>query len=240
MASTKAVDLLRAATPTLSVGIMSADLMHLISELELLEGIGIPAIHFDVMDGSFVPVLTAGPPFIKGVKTRFLKDVHLMIQHPEATIKEYVLAGSDIITVHPESCKDTRALLRELGAMENANDPQRGVVRGVALNPDTPLEVLEPLLHDIEMIVVLAVNPRIKGFPFLDSIGDRFAEVKEMATSAGKDILLCLDGGVKRATIEAMARMGADLLVSGSAIYDGKSPRENAQYMLDAVRSHIA
>jgi ribulose-phosphate 3-epimerase len=83
------------------------------------------------------------------------------------------------------------------------------------------------------------VNPRIKGFPFLDSIGERFAEVREMVRSAGKEILLCLDGGVKRANIAAMARLGADVVVSGSAIYDGKAPRANALFMQDAVKSHI-
>ena len=213
--------------------------MHLSSELALLEGTGVRAIHIDVMDGCFVPVMTVGPPFIKAVKTHFLKDVHLMIRNPEATLREYVLAGADIITVHIEACKDVRSTLRDLGTMDNANEPERGLVRGVALNPDTPMELVKPLLDDIEMIVVLAVNPRIQGFPFLDSVGDRFAEVKEMVRSAGKDILLCLDGGVKRANIAAMARTGADVLVSGSAIYDGKTPRENALFMLNAVRSRI-
>jgi ribulose-phosphate 3-epimerase len=239
MPSTKAVDLLRASSPTISVGILSADLMHLSSELALLEGTGIRAIHFDVMDGCFVPMMTVGPPFIKGVKTRFLKDVHLMIQNPQVKVREYVLAGSDIITVHVEACEDVRPTLRELATMENGNDPERGLVRGVALNPDTPVKLLEPLLDDIEMIVVLAVNPRVKGFPFLDSIGDRFAEVQEMVTSTGKNILLCLDGGIKRANIAAMARMGADILVSGSAIFDGKAPMENARFMLNAVKSPI-
>jgi ribulose-phosphate 3-epimerase len=165
--------------------------------------------------------------------------VHLMIQNPEAKVREYVLAGSDILTVHLEACDDLRPILRELGTMGNANDPERGLVRGVAINPDTPVELLEPLLDDIEMIVVLAVNPRVKGLPFFDSIGDRFAEVKEMVTSAGRDILLCLDGGIKRSNIAAMARMGADVLVSGSAIFDGKAPTENARFMLDAVKSQI-
>jgi ribulose-phosphate 3-epimerase len=99
------------------------------------------------------------------------------------------------------------------------------------------VDVLEPLLDDIEMVVVLAVNPRVKGFPFLDSIGDRFAEVKEMVS--GKDILLCLDGGVKRENIVAMAQMGADVLVSGSAIFDGKAAAEHARFMVNAVKSRI-
>lgn len=226
--------------PTISVGVLSADLMHLGSELASLEGTGIQVIHFDVMDGCFVPMMTIGPPFIKAVKTRFLKDVHLMIQNPETKVREYVRAGSDILTIHVEACEDARSALRELGTLENGNDPERGVVRGVALTPDTPVERLEPLLDEVEMIVVLAVNPRVKGLPFLDSIGDRFAEVKGMVSSAGKDILLCLDGGVTRANISAMASMGADVLVSGSAIFDGKAPAENARFMVQAVKSHIA
>jgi ribulose-phosphate 3-epimerase len=217
---------------------MTADLMRLGSELGKLEGTGTQAIHFDVMDGCFVPVMTVGPPFIKGVRTPLLKDVHLMIQNPQATIREYVLAGADIVTVHVEACEDVRPLLQELGSLENANDPERGLVRGVALLPDTPLERLAPLLDDVELILVLAVNPCIKGFPFLDSIGERFAQVKKMVASAGKDILLCLDGGVKLANIAGLARLEADLYVSGSAVFDGKSPAENARFMVDAVRLH--
>ena len=121
--------------------------------------------------------------------------------------------------------------------MENRNDPDRGLVRGVAINPDTSVELLEPLLDDIEMIVVLAVNPEVKGLPFFDSIGDKFTKVKEMVSTAKKEILLCIDGGVKRKNIAEIARMGAHILVSGSAIFDGKAPAENARFMLSAIKS---
>ena len=237
MPAARAVDILRGCSPTISVGILSADLMHLSSELALLEGTGIRLIHFDVMDGCFVPMMTVGPPFVKGVTTRLLKDVHLMIEQPEAKVREYVLAGADVVTVHVEACEDIHPILRELGGMDNANDPSRGLVRGVALNPHTPVDRLQPLLEDVDMVVVLAVDPRLKGMPFLDSIGERFAQVKEMVSSAGKGILLCLDGGIKRANIHAMARLGADILVSGSAIFDGKAPAENARFMLHALTS---
>ena len=169
MSANKAFNLLRAFSPTISVGILSADLMHLSSELALLEGTDVKAVHFDVMDGRFVPMMTTGPVFIKAVKTSLLKDVHLMIQDPQVSVKDSVQAGADIITVHVESCKDIRPLLRELGTMENKNDPDRGLIRGVALNPGTPLKVLEPLLDDIEMIVVLGVDPAVKGQAFNDS-----------------------------------------------------------------------
>ena len=237
MSENKAFNLLRACSPTISAGILSADLMHLSSELVLLEGTGVKAVHFDVMDGRFVPMMTTGPVFIKAVKTSLLKDVHLMIQDPQVKVKDYVQAGADIITVHVESCKDIRPLLRELGTMENENDPDRGLIRGVALNPGTPLKVLEPLLDDIEMIVVLGVDPAVKGQAFNDSTGSRFAQVKKMVSAAKKQILLCIDGGVKRDTIAAIAKMGADLVVSGSAIFDVKAPLENARFMLHAIQS---
>jgi len=237
MPANKAFNLLKECSPTLSVGITSADLLHLGSELALLEGTNIKMVHFDVMDGCFVPRMTVGPPFIKAVKTQLLKDVHLMIQDPEGKVEEYVNAGADMITIHVESCKDAHRVLRELRTMENKNDPERGLIRGVAINPDIPVDHLKPLLDDIEMIVVLAVNPKVKGFPFFDSIGDKFAEVKDMVSTARKEILLCIDGGVKRNNIAEIAKMGADILVSGSAIFDGKAPVENARFMLNTIKS---
>ena len=237
MSENKAFNLLRACSPTISAGILSADLMHLSSELALLEGTDVKAVHFDVMDGRFVPMMTTGPVFIKAVKTSLLKDVHLMIQDPQVSVKEYVQAGADIITVHVESCKDIRSLLRELGTMENKNDPDRGLIRGVALNPDTPVQVLEPLFDDIEMIVVLGVDPAVKGQAFNESTGSRFAQVKEMVTAVKKETLLCIDGGVKRDNIAAIAKIGADLVVSGSALFDGKAPLENARFMLNAIKT---
>lgn len=237
MSTNKVFNILHEYSPTISVGILTADLMDLGSELALLEGTDIKAIHFDVMDGCFVPMMTVGPPFIKGVKTHLLKDVHLLIQNPQAKLEDYVNAGADIITVHLESCEDVRPVLRELGMMKNRNDPDRGIVRGVAINPGTPVEVLEPLLDDVDMIVVLAVNPEVRGLPFFDSIGDKFTKVKEMVSAAKEEILLCIDGGVKRKNIAEIARMGAHILVSGSAIFDGKAPAENARFMLKAIKS---
>ena len=237
MSANKAFNILHKCSPTISVGILTADLMNLGSELVLLEGTDIKAIHFDVMDGCFVPMMTIGPPFIKGVKTHLLKDVHLLIQNPQAKLEDYVNAGADIITIHLESCRDILPVLRELGMMENRNDPDRGLVRGVAINPDTSVELLKPLLDDVEMIVVLAVNPKERGLPFFDSIGDKFTKVKEMVSTAKKEILLCIDGGVKRNNIAEIAKLGAHILVSGSAIFDGKAPAENARFMLKAIKS---
>jgi ribulose-phosphate 3-epimerase len=240
MPANNAFDLLQACSPTISVGILSADLMHLSSELSMLEGTDIKMIHFDVMDGCFVPMMTVGPLFIKAVETHLLKDIHLMIQDPESKVEEYVRAGADMITIHVESSQDVRPILLELGRMENKNEPDRGVIRGVALSPDTPVERLEPLLDDIEMVVVLAVDPQVKGFPFFDSVGDKFAEVKKMVSRASDEILLSVDGGIKRSNIAEIAKLGADIVVSGSAIFDGTDPAGNVRFMLNAVQSQTS
>jgi ribulose-phosphate 3-epimerase len=237
MPADKAFNLIRECLPTLSVGITSADFLNIGKEVELLEGTDIKVMHFDVMDGCFVERLTVGPVFIKAVKTNLLKDVHLMIRDPEERIREYVDAGADMITIHIESSGDAHLVLRELGKMENKNDPERGLVRGIAINPDTPVDHLEGLLDDVEMIVVLAVNIQLKGFPFFDSYADKFMEVKELISNSDRKILLCLDGGIKMNNISEFAKLGADILVSGTAIFDGKDPVGNIRFMLKEIKS---
>jgi len=237
MSANKAFNLLRECSPTLSVGITSADLLNIGKEVELLEGTDIKVMHFDVMDGCFVERLTVGPPFIKAVKTHLLKDVHLMIQEPEEKVWEYVDAGADMITIHIESSGDAHSVLIGLGKVENKNDPERGLLRGIAINPNTPVENLRSLLDNVEMIVVLAVNIKLKGFPFFDSYADKFMEVKDLISTSGKEILLCIDGGIKKNNISEFARAGADILVSGSAIFDGKDPAENIHFMLKEIKS---
>jgi len=236
MSANKAFNLLRECSPTLSVGITSADFLNIGKEVELLESTDIKLMHFDVMDGCFVERLTVGPIFIKAVKTKLLKDVHLMIQNPEEKIREYVDAGADIITVHVESSRDIRLILKKLEKTENKNDPERGLIRGVAVNPDTPVDHLKGLLDDIEMIVILAVNIQKQGFPFFTSYTDKFMEVKNLISNCGKEILLCLDGGIKMNNISEFAKVGADILVSGSAIFDGKNPIGNIQFMLKEIK----
>ncbi len=237
MSDSKAFKALRECSPTLSVGITSADFLNIGKEVRLLEGTDIKVMHFDVMDGCFVERLTVGPLFIKAVRTHLLKDVHLMIQSPEEKIQDYVDAGADMITIHIESSRDAYSVLTRLGEMENKNGPERGLIRGVAINPDTPVDNLRPLLDNIEMIVVLAVNIKVKGFPFFDSYVDKFMEVKDLISKSGKEILLCLDGGIKKNNVSEFAKVGADILVSGGAIFDGNDPVGNIQFMLKEIKS---
>lgn len=225
MALSPALGALKTAAPTISVGILTADLLNLGAEVSLLEEAGVRLVHFDVMDGCFVPMMTIGPPFIKAVKTPLLKDVHLLIQDPLEKVEAYVAAGADILTVHVESADDVLPVLRKLGGT---------VVRGIAINPGTHMEAIEPLLDETEMIVVLAVVPGVSS-KFEDSTPERLAQAREMI--AGRDILLCVDGGIKRENIADVARLGADIIVTGSAVFDGKDPRGNAEFMLSVMRN---
>jgi ribulose-phosphate 3-epimerase len=235
MQSEPLLDELRRASPLLSVGILTADLMSLGSELKLMEDAGVKLLHFDVMDGCFCPMMTVGPGFIKAVKTALLKDVHLLINEPLNKLEEFVAAGADMITVHVESSRHIHRVLQALREMTNVNNPERGILRGVALNPGTPLEVISPLIDELDMIFLLAVNPGWRGQKFIPSTGPRLKQLKQMIRDSDKDILVGIDGGITRNNIADVARMEADIIVTGSAVFDGKTPLENARFMLNSV-----
>lgn len=236
MPQNPAMRLLRGYCPTLSVGVLTADLGNLESQVALLDRAGAHLVHFDVMDGCFCPPITFGPPVVKAVKTSLLKDVHLMVDDPLEKVKDFVAAGADMITVHVESCRHIHRVLQTMGSMTNANDPERGLIRGVAINPGTPLEAIEPLLDEAEMVLLLAVNPGWGGQSFIPATNDRIARVKQMVSEAGHDVLLAVDGGVTRGNISEVVKTGVDLVVTGSAVFDGKAPEENAKLMLAALQ----
>ena len=201
MAKPKGLELLRAAAPTVSVGVITANLLSLGSEISLLERTGVKLAHVDVMDGCFCPMMTVGPPFIKAIKTSLLKDVHLMIEEPLEKVADYVAAGADIVTIHVEACSHVHRVLQKLGTLTNVNDAERGIVRGVALNPGTPLEALEPLLDELEYILLLAVNPGWGGQKYIPSTTARIARVQRMIADSGKNIILGVDGGITKENI---------------------------------------
>ena len=228
---------LASLAPTISVGILTADLMALGADLARLDGTDVALLHFDVMDGCFTPMMTFGPPLVKAVRTPLLKDVHLMIDEPLEKLGDYVAGGADVVTVHAESCTHIHRVLQRLGTMENANDPARGIVRGVALNPGTPLAVLEPLLDELDLVHLLAINPGWGGQKFLPATMGRIADVRRLLVRAGRRILLGVDGGITRENVGTLAGSGVDLVVTGSAVFDGKAPAENARTMLAALRA---
>jgi len=226
---------LRSICPTISVGVLTADWMHLESQLELITKAGVGLLHFDVMDGCFCPMMTMGPPIIKAVKTGLLKDVHLMVDAPLEKLDGFLEAGADILTLNVESCLHLHRALQILGERKNANDPARGIIRGISLNPGTPLEVIEPVLSEIDLVLLLAVNPGWQGQRLIVEVQRRVERLKKMIGESKRDILICIDGGVRKDNVANMAQMGADILVTGSAVFDGKAPFENARSMIDAL-----
>ena len=226
---------IRKAAPLISVGVLTADLMSLGSELKLMETAGVKLLHVDVMDGCFCPVMTVGPGFIKALKTPLLKDIHLMIEEPLDKLESYVAAGADMITVHLESCRHIHRVLQKLGDFTNINDSNRGILRGIALNPGTPLDVITPFIDELDMVFLLAVNPGWSGQKFIPSTRSRLARLRQMLTNVNIDILIGVDGGITRNNIADVARMDVDIIVTGSAVFDGKKPLENAKFMISAV-----
>jgi len=183
-------------------------------------------------------MMTIGPPVIKAIRTRLLKDVHLMIREPLDRLADYVAAGADLITIHVESCVHVHRALQQLGGMTNANDPARGIARGIALNPGTPLAAIEPLMGEIDLVVLLAINPGWGGQAFLPSTFARIDRAREMV--AGTGILLGVDGGITRANVGQLAGRGVDVVVTGSAVFDGTDPAANADTMLAALRGAVS
>jgi ribulose-phosphate 3-epimerase len=223
--------------PALSVGLMSANLMALGDDVRRLEGAGVGLAHFDVMDGNYVPMLTAGPPFIKAVQTAMLKDVHLMVREPLASLGDYVAAGADIITIHPDACAHPHRVLQVLGATKHRDHAERSIARGLALNPGTPVDVIEPFLDEIEMVVLVAINPGWGGQAFIPATLGRIEAVRAKIAAAGGGILLAVDGGITRRNVGQLAGRGVDIVVTGSAVFDG-DVRANVGEMTRALRAN--
>jgi ribulose-phosphate 3-epimerase len=212
--------------PLISVGLLTADLLRLGEEISVLGHAGSFIVHVDVMDGVFCPQFTVGPPIVKAIPETFIKDCHLMVDEPLEKVQAYVDSGAGIITCHVESTRHPHRLLQSLAGS--------GVVRGVALNPGTPLEAVEPLVNDLELILLLAINPGWGGQKFIPATAQRVAAARELI--GDREVVLGIDGGVTKANIEYVAGLHPDLVVSGSAIFDGTNAGDNVRYMVSRLR----
>lgn len=206
----------------ISPSILSADFSILGDEIKSLEKAGADLIHVDVMDGHFVPNITMGPPIIKMVRkcTKLPFDVHLMISPVEKYIKAFADAGADIITIHPEA---TDNLKRAVGAIKSL-----GKKAGVSLNPKTPISALMDVINDIDLILVMSVNPGFAGQSFIGEVLPKVSELRKMINDKKLKIDIEIDGGINFETAPLAVKAGANILVSGTTIFSG-SLKDNIQ-----------
>lgn len=213
----------------LSPSLLSADFGNLRAELATLEEAGLKWVHWDVMDGLFVPNITFGPPVIKALRktSRLFFDVHLMIERPERYIQEFAEAGADLLCVHAES---TLHLERTLSAIRD-----NGMQVGLSLNPGTPLNILEYVLPQLDMVLIMSVNPGFGGQSFIPFCREKICDLKNMIQKKNLSTLIQVDGGVTLDNARELFELGADILVSGSAFFGFPPYNKRHQAFLEAI-----
>jgi ribulose-phosphate 3-epimerase len=212
--------------------ILSADGSRLHEEIAAVEKAGADWIHIDVMDGHFVPNITMGPAIISALRktTKLPFDVHLMIENPESYIESFAQAGADIITVHVEAATH---LHRTIDIIKKA-----GKKAGVSLNPATPLTQIEEILPDIDLLLIMTVNPGFGGQQFIKTTLPKISKAKEMLSTLSNKPLLEVDGGVNLKNISGIARAGADVLVAGASIFGTDDYQQTITALKTAANSN--
>lgn len=210
--------------------ILSADFSKLGEEIISLEKFGADMVHIDVMDGRFVPNISFGIPVVKSIRkyTKLPFDVHLMIEEPSRYVEDFVKVGADIITVHYEA---DRHIDRTINYIKSF-----GVKAAVALNPGTPVHNIKDLIPNLDMVLIMSVNPGFGGQKYIDYCSEKIKEVRELAEKANKDLLIQVDGGIDKNTIKQAVESGANVFVAGSAVFGSGTVERNIVELREAAK----
>lgn len=211
--------------PLVSPSLLSADFGNLQRDLEMLNASHCDWFHLDVMDGEFVPNISFGFPVMQAMATHAQKplDVHLMIVRPEKFIKEVKALGAKVMNVHYEACTHLHRVVQQIKA--------EGMMAGVTLNPHTPVSVLEEIVGDLDLVMLMSVNPGFGGQKFIEHAVDKTRRLRELIDRTGSKALIEIDGGVNRETGARLVEAGADVLVAGSAIFKAQNPLEEIDFL---------
>ncbi len=214
---------------TIAPSILSADFSRLRDEIQAVESAGADWLHVDVMDGHFVPNITIGPVVVEWIRkvTRVPLDVHLMITDPDKYAPEFIKAGADWISIHPDTCKDPKsslAKIRELGAKPS-----------IAVNPDVPLEKVEGCMTEIDMLLMMTVFPGFGGQAFIEDVLPKIEKARNLITQKNLPILIEADGGIKTDNINRVVQAGAEVIVSGSGVFKTPDYAQTIREMRQAV-----
>ena len=214
----------------ISPSLLSADFANLEREIKMLEEGGAHLLHIDVMDGHFVPNITIGPPVVAAINkvASIPLDVHLMIENPGLYVDEFIKAGADYVTIHVEAAPHLHRVIQQIKA--------KGVKAGVSLNPHTSLSNLENVLRDVDMVLIMSVNPGFGGQSFIPQALIKVKQLKQMLKDSGNEhVEIEIDGGIKLDNIKEVAEAGVDVFVSGSGIFKSDDPKAMIGKMIQAI-----